>query len=155
MSVTDSVKNPRVQQILSYIAPVITFLLMVWGAYVSAIEASLACPDWPLCNGQLIPDLSDPLIFAEFVHRLIAVFVLIVILLLFLVAFINRAQSNRLFIVTVLMTVFVLVQIPLGGIMVILDLEDLLEVSHLATALLVYSFSIINAVWARDDLKKS
>src|SRR5205807_6271133 len=42
------------------------------GAYVRHAGVSLACADWPLCNGQLVPALDGPsgVVFA---HRLAAV----------------------------------------------------------------------------------
>ena len=47
-------------------------LLVVYlGAYVRHAGVSLACTDWPLCNGQLVPSLSGPT-GVVFVHRLAA-----------------------------------------------------------------------------------
>jgi heme A synthase len=47
------------------------FGLIVLGALVRAHEAGLACPDWPLCFGQVIPELNLKVAF-EWTHRLIA-----------------------------------------------------------------------------------
>jgi cytochrome c oxidase assembly protein subunit 15 len=51
--------------------------LLALGAMASAAittksGASLACATWPLCDGALIPDLSDPGIRLNFTHRLLA-----------------------------------------------------------------------------------
>lgn len=51
--------------------------LLVIGAITSAAivaksGAALACSTWPLCDGALLPDLGDPLIRANFTHRLLA-----------------------------------------------------------------------------------
>src|SRR5690606_30576876 len=51
--------------------------LLALGAMASAAMttksgAALACSTWPLCDGALIPDLSDPLIRLNFTHRLLA-----------------------------------------------------------------------------------
>ncbi len=49
------------------------------GAYVRHTKSSLACPDWPLCRGELIPDLSGQ-VGIQFAHRLAAgIFLLLVL----------------------------------------------------------------------------
>jgi len=62
-----------------------TYLLMLLGAYTSAIGASLACPDWPTCYGTWIPFVHPEIvaeatstglqIAAEWVHRTVAAIV--------------------------------------------------------------------------------
>ncbi len=44
-------------------------IAMAAAALVAKQGASLACPDWPLCDGRLIPDLGDPLVHVQFMHR--------------------------------------------------------------------------------------
>jgi cytochrome c oxidase assembly protein subunit 15 len=45
---------------------------MASAAVMTKSGASLACSTWPLCDGALIPDLSDTLVRLNFVHRLLA-----------------------------------------------------------------------------------
>jgi len=49
----------------------LTFGLIVLGALVRAHEAGLACPDWPLCFGEVIPALDVKVAF-EWTHRVVA-----------------------------------------------------------------------------------
>ena len=64
---------------------VFTFLLIVWGGIVRNSGAGLACPDWPLCQGKMIPPL-ETLVLLEWGHRLIASFVVIFALAVTLLA---------------------------------------------------------------------
>ena len=50
---------------------VVTFILLLVGAYVRGENAGLAFPDWPLMNGRLIPHLGQHAT-AHFFHRLLA-----------------------------------------------------------------------------------
>jgi heme a synthase len=48
-----------------------TLLLMAVGSATRVMNAGLACPDWPLCYGQLIPAQQMNLqVFLEWFHRL-------------------------------------------------------------------------------------
>jgi cytochrome c oxidase assembly protein subunit 15 len=47
-------------------------LVVYLGAYIRHAGISLACVDWPMCNGQLVPSLDGPTGFV-FAHRLAAI----------------------------------------------------------------------------------
>ncbi|HAC62194.1 MAG TPA: heme A synthase, partial [Cyanothece sp. UBA12306] len=48
-----------------------TLLLMAVGSATRVMNAGLACPDWPLCYGQLVPAQQMNLqVFLEWFHRL-------------------------------------------------------------------------------------
>ena len=47
------------------------FALVVLGGVVRVTESGLGCPDWPLCQGRLIPPLETSAII-EYSHRLVA-----------------------------------------------------------------------------------
>ena len=49
----------------------LTTALIVLGALVRAHGAGLACPDWPLCFGTLVPRMNLEVAF-EWSHRLVA-----------------------------------------------------------------------------------
>ena len=71
--------SQRLTLLLAFTAATV-YVLMLFGANVTATSASLVFPDWPLMNGQLIPTFSaDPaaasLQMAHFAHRIAAVIV--------------------------------------------------------------------------------
>ena len=53
---------------------VATFALIVLGAIVRATGSGLACPDWPLCHGRILPPLQ-PQVLLEWGHRAVALVV--------------------------------------------------------------------------------
>ena len=44
----------------------------VMGALVRHLDAGMACPDLPLCLGQVVPPLGQPLVALNFLHRVMA-----------------------------------------------------------------------------------
>lgn len=125
---------PRARPLASgFIALVsLTYGLIVLGALVRANDAGLACPDWPLCFGELIPRFDVRIAF-EWGHRAIAGSVAIGFALLAwqtLRVPELRARSRR---PLVLAAVLLIVQIVLGGLTVLQLLAAWTVTSHLLT----------------------
>jgi len=51
---------------------VTTLLLVTIGVVVRATGSGVACPDWPLCYGNILPPLNDPNAWIEWTHRTVA-----------------------------------------------------------------------------------
>ena len=66
---------------LARITVALFFLLLIWGNMVAGLKAGLACPDWPLCHGTVLPPFRLD-IWMEYTHRLIAALATIFLLLL-------------------------------------------------------------------------
>ncbi|MSP92836.1 MAG: hypothetical protein EXR79_13700 [Myxococcales bacterium] len=49
-----------------------TWVLICLGALVRAKQAGLACPDWPLCHGAVVPNLHIEGVPWEYGHRVLA-----------------------------------------------------------------------------------
>ncbi|MBO0352094.1 COX15/CtaA family protein, partial [Phormidium pseudopriestleyi FRX01] len=66
----DSPPRDRIRRLVWKIA-IATLLLMAVGSATRVMNAGLACPDWPLCYGQLVPTQQMNLqVFLEWFHRL-------------------------------------------------------------------------------------
>ncbi|MDX1566813.1 MAG: heme A synthase [Longimicrobiales bacterium] len=61
-------------------AAVLVFAQSLLGAWVRHAEAGLACPQIPLCLGEWVPPLDQPLIAIHFFHRAAGIFVGILVL---------------------------------------------------------------------------
>jgi cytochrome c oxidase assembly protein subunit 15 len=104
----------------------------VLGALVRAHGAGLACPDWPLCFGKLIPEIDLQVGF-EWSHRLLAGSVTAIFAFLGGAAWRSPARSRY---VTVLLTLaagLIAIQITLGALTVWLKLAPWTVTAHLIT----------------------
>jgi len=118
-----------------------TFLLMAVGSATRVMDAGLACPDWPLCYGQLVPAQQMNLqVFLEWFHRLDAMLIgLTTLALLGLSWWWRRSLPRWLPWAALLALVLVLVQGLLGGLTVTEMLRFDIVTAHLGTALLFFS----------------
>lgn len=93
------------------------------GAYVRHTGSSMACSDWPLCQGQLIPELSGQT-GIHFVHRLGALLLAILLLATMIYAIRHFKHRRRdLYGAGILSFVLVMVQIFSGGFVVLFQLH--------------------------------
>jgi cytochrome c oxidase assembly protein subunit 15 len=110
----------------------LTYGLIVLGALVRAHGAGLACPDWPLCFGDVIPRLDFKVAF-EFGHRVVAGSVAILFALLALATLRRPALSQVLRRALAIAAGLLALQIVLGGLTVLRLLASWTVTSHLVT----------------------
>ncbi|OKH36635.1 heme A synthase [[Phormidium ambiguum] IAM M-71] len=117
-----------------------TFLLMAVGSATRVMNAGLACPDWPLCYGQLVPSQQMNLqVFLEWFHRLDAALVGISAIVLVGLSWWYRQQIPKWLPWASLFALFLIVfQGILGGLTVTQLLRFDIVTAHLGTALLFF-----------------
>lgn len=121
------------------------YALMVIGGYVSASGAGLACPDWPLCNGQIIPSFSYP-VLVEYTHRLFTVLVTILVFSTLLLAWRKRKHTPGVAKSATVAAVILVGQIIWGMVTVRTALNPVVVTAHLAFALAVFAAVTTTAI---------
>jgi cytochrome c oxidase assembly protein subunit 15 len=138
-----------------------TYVVMLLGAYTSAIGAGLSCPDWPMCYGTWVPFLQPEIIanspysalqiFAEWAHRGLAMVVGFLILGTAIAAWRTHRDYPLVVWSATLAIVLLPVQVLLGGLTVTRDLQPFIVTTHLGVAtLIVLGLTITTVVaWIR------
>jgi heme A synthase len=120
---------------------VLTYALITLGGFVHNTESSLACPDWPLCFGQVLPDMKGG-VAIEHSHRLLASLVgLLTIVLAVALSRDPRTHSLRRWGWVAL--ALVVGQGLLGGITVLLRLPTLVSTLHLGTSMAFFATLVL------------
>lgn len=105
------------------------FLLIALGGFVRIMNAGLACPDWPLCFGDYIPDYH-PQVYFEFIHRAMAGLVAISAAVLAVTLWLSdRPRAVKLLMAFAM--VLLLAQIVFGGLTVLWQLQAGVVATHL------------------------
>ena len=113
----------------------------MFGGYVASSQSGLGCgPEWPLCNGEVIPTLQgDTLI--EFAHRVIGAILGVLTIILF--AKVKRAKmSYAVRTAANWMVALLIFQVILGAIIVWFHLPTFIIAGHLIIAMLFLSLCI-------------
>lgn len=121
------------------IALVLLFVLLVWGNLVAGLKAGLACPDWPLCHGQVVPPWRWD-IYVEFIHRVIGGITSIFIFILCYQRF--KAYIGAIKTIPLLVVILLIFQIVLGGIVVLMELPVDLTTFHFANAIVIFALVV-------------
>jgi cytochrome c oxidase assembly protein subunit 15 len=120
---------------LARVTALCAFGLIVLGAVVRSTGSGLACPDWPLCHGRLVPPLQTQVLL-EWFHRLVA-FAVSLLTIGLAVAIFAQAELRRALGVRLVVALGLLVmQIVLGALTVWRLLQYAVVTWHLGNALL-------------------
>jgi heme A synthase len=130
-----------------------TYALIVLGGTVRVTGSGLACPDWPLCHGELIPPLQEKVLI-EYAHRLVASVVGILLLATFAAAWLGRRANPVAFWATLGAGLVLALQIGLGGITVLSDNSAESVATHLSVALSLLALLIFVTVVAFRPVRR-
>ncbi|PKB68439.1 MAG: protoheme IX farnesyltransferase [SAR202 cluster bacterium Io17-Chloro-G3] len=122
------------------------FALITLGGIVRVTESGLGCPDWPLCNGKILPPLEYHALI-EYSHRTVASLVGFLVILTTIVAW-WKARKVR-WVILPLSAAVPLVGLAglLGRNAVLSDLAPEIVTAHLAIAQIIFALVLAPLLW--------
>jgi heme a synthase len=134
------------------------YATIVLGGTVRGLGAGLACPDWPLCHGSLVPNLSDPNIAIEYAHRLAAAVTSICLLLTFAFAALWFRAETRLVTLSFMTLAILATQVAIGALAITSELDRTIVTTHLALGTATFALALVVAMiswwWPPDGNTK-
>jgi len=138
---------------LSITNALLVYGLMLSGSYVVGSSATLACPGWPLCGTPPQWAIQYHLADINSFHRLVAVFVGLVLIWTLISALRRRKVAPGQAWVALVAGVLFVAQSSVGGLIVLLKRPDFVAGLHLALATAVWGCLVLLAVLAARQLR--
>jgi heme A synthase len=126
--------------------------LVAVGGIVRVTESGLGCPDWPLCDGRVVPaQAREPLI--ETSHRWVAGLVSLLVLVVAVWAWRRYRARSDLVVPAVVAAALVPAQALLGAIVVWLELPGWVVAWHFVVGMLFLAATVLaaGAAWRGDQ----
>ncbi len=135
---------------LAIVLAAATYVLLLVGGLVHGTDSGLACPDWPLCFGQVMPEMTGHVAY-EHTHRLVATGVGLLTLALAVAVHASRRADRALRRLSIGAVVLVAVQAVLGGLTVLYQLPDAVSTTHLGVSMLFFATTLYLAFRTRPE----
>ncbi len=134
---------------LTLVALALLWVIVPSGAVVRLTASGLGCPDWPLCEGSVVP-ASAGHAWIEYSNRVLSGVVGIVAVLVWVVA--RRAPGAPLALRrwAVAIAATTALQVPLGAVTVLTGLHPLAVGSHFLLSMVALACGTVLALRARD-----
>ncbi len=137
---------------LAFLLSVLIFINILFGPLVRATDSGLACPDWPLCHGKVIPP-PEFRIWMEVGHRIYSAILGFVILALAILVFKNSDMRARFDLLSFTALMVLVNQVILGKLTVTKLLDPGTVNMHLLNAVLLFTLIVSIAAKANYILK--
>jgi heme o synthase len=140
--------------LLAAFSAVATYALLLFGSHVTAQNAALVFPDWPLMNGTFLPlggtlDAQvRPLYEAHALHRYVAIVVGLITWATAFAAWKTQRRHRTIVRLAVAVAVLYPVQALIGGLQVLTQLDEWTQTVHLALGAIIWGLSAALAVTA-------
>lgn len=131
--------------LLTYITTVLSLVIILTGALVRGSGATLACTDWPLCNGAVIPVGQGQAAMIHMTHRF-AVVALGISLLLLVWQALQAGRSGQIRRVAVLAVIVYLAQAAVGALFVLTQAGRVWGAAHVGLAAATWALLVMLSV---------
>ncbi len=143
----------QISSYVSLLGVLMVLFQITLGGIVRITESGLGCPDWPLCDGQIVPEL-DFHTAIEWGHRVSGASIGIIIIIINAISFKFFGRKSLQSILAFSLLLLVVLEGILGGITVLTELTWWVRLIHLGGSFIIlflfaYLFSSI-----RQDNKK-
>lgn len=139
---------------LAWATDLVAFGTIVLGSWTRINGAGLTCPDWPLCQGRVMPPMANGTVF-EFTHRVFAISIAPLVVALLIAAWRRRNSSPFITPTMIAIGLFFFVQVLLGAATVRLGNSPMSVVLHWGTAMaFIASVSAMGIFAAAADAAK-
>ena len=132
---------------LAFAAAVLTVGLITYGSWVRVSGSGLGCPDWPLCEGAVVPELEGTTA-VEFGHRLFAGVTMLTVAAAAWFAWGGRRSDTVATRLVMGAFAAILFQAGLGGATVLTELHGMVRLAHLTTAMATLGLLTAGAIRA-------
>lgn len=134
---------------LAYVTAALALVIILSGALVRGSGATLACEDWPLCNGQVLPFDQGTLETVHMMHRFAVAG--LGITLVMLVYYVRKARTQRVLrLISTAALLLYLLQGLVGALFVWTDAASVWGATHVGLASLTWALLV--ALCAVDTL---
>jgi len=136
----------RFLQVVAILGALCAYATIIVGGTVRGMGAGLACPDWPLCNGSVVPDLADTGIFVEYVHRLVAALTGMFMLSALVAAVVWFRSEMRIVTLSVMSFAILVTQVAVGALTITTKNDWVVVTIHLALGTATLASALIVAL---------
>ena len=131
---------------MAILGAIFAYATIVLGGTVRGMGAGLACPDWPLCNGSLVPNVGNTGVLVEYVHRLVAVLTGLFVLFTLLAAILWFRSEMRLVTWSIVSFAVLATQVGVGWVTITTENDPAIVTFHLALGTATLAAALIVAI---------
>lgn len=127
---------------LAYTTAALSLVIILTGALVRGSGATLACVDWPLCNGDIFPFNQGTLAAIHMIHRVAVLALGVALVLLVWQVYVNRSNTAKRRVAALALGTY-LAQAGVGALFVLTSASPMWGAAHVGLAAGTWAFLVV------------